>query len=667
MEVPMRRFTGFAFLALCLLLALHSGQAQTRMVLDVPKVDPGTITIDGVADEAAWNSAARADIITNVGFQGWFNYYGRTVVEPDYPELWGRMLWTTDTLYVFIHIQDVVNDSSGLYWNTEPYSHWSGDQLFVDISSRLGIPMGGNYDGNVYAAPEGPYHFLVLGDRVTLNNGDTTDIPEEWRKDPNVTRDAFDASKICRYAAVIDTMTGQWDVEMAIYQPSVVADSRIGFDIGGSQGSRSYGEANSDAYAYWCWEPSVDNDPFAVPPLGAGAPGDPGGFNLINSDYWPILHFTPGASDIVRMPVNVPRIDPSMLTIDGVANEPAWNGAAKADIITNIGFQGWFNYYGRTVVEPDYPELWGRMLWATDTLYVFVHIQDVVNDSSGLYWNTEPYSHWSGDQLFIDISSRLGIPMGGNYDGNVYAAPEGPYHFLVLGDRVTLNNGDTTGIPEEWRKDPAVTQAVFDASTICRYATVIDTLTGQWDVEMAIYQPSVVGQTNIGFDIGGSQGSRSYGEANSDAYAYWCWEPSVDNDPFAVPPLGAGAPGDPGGFNLINSDYWPMLNFDTTLVVTSVREMGGSGVPTSFLLNQNYPNPFNPSTNISYEVPGASRVTLVVYNVLGQTVATLVDQQQPAGRYSLSWNASNLSSGIYFLQLKADGKPMRSKKMMLLK
>ena len=659
----MSRFTGVFVLVLCVLLALPLVYGQSRMVVDVPKVDPGTITIDGVANEAAWANAAKADVITNVGFQGWFNYYGRTVVEPDYQELWGRMLWSLDTLYVYIHIKDIVNDSTGLYWNNS--NHWAGDQLFVDLSNRLGIPMGSNYDGNVYAAPGGPYHFLILGDRVTLNNGDSTNIPPQWRKDPNVTKAVFNASDICRSATVVDTTTGEWDVEMAIYDPAVTADARIGFNFGGSQGSRSYSIPNGDAYMYWCWEPSVDNDPFAVPPLGPGAPGDPGGFCLINSDYWPILHFTPGTGDIARLPVTVPRVNPSKITIDGVANEVEWNNAAKADVITNVGFQGWFNYYGRTVVEPDYQELWGRMLWATDTLYLYIHIKDIVNDSTGLYWNYS--NHWAGDQLFVDFSNELGVPMGSNYDGNVYAAPDGPYHFLILGDRVTLNNGDSTNIPPQWRKDPNVTKAVFNASDIARSVARFDTTTGEWDVEMAVYNPGIAGQANIGFNFGGSQGSRTYSIPNGDAYMYWCWEPSVDNDPFAVPPLNSGAPGDPGGFCLINSDYWPMMNFDTTMVVTSVSEKNGSGIPSTFVLDQNYPNPFNPSTRISYALPRAANVKLVVYNLLGQAVATLVDGQRAPGQHELSWNAGNLSSGVYFLQLKADGKSMLSRKMMLLK
>ena len=85
-----------------------------------------------------------------------------------------------------------------------------------------------------------------------------------------------------------------------------------------------------------------------------------------------------------------------------------------------------------------------------------------------------------------------------------------------------------------------------------------------------------------------------------------------------------------------------------------------------FSLYQNYPNPFNPSTKIQYVLPIASTVTLTAYNMLGQQIAILVNQQKSAGTYSESFNATNLSSGIYFYTLKA-GTFSETKKMILIK
>jgi hypothetical protein len=75
--------------------------------------------------------------------------------------------------------------------------------------------------------------------------------------------------------------------------------------------------------------------------------------------------------------------------------------------------------------------------------------------------------------------------------------------------------------------------------------------------------------------------------------------------------------------------------------------------PTSFALEQNYPNPFNPETAIRYDLPGAASVRLSVYNPLGQEVATLVNEQEPAGSYQVRFNASTMPSGMYFYRLEA--------------
>ena len=92
-----------------------------------------------------------------------------------------------------------------------------------------------------------------------------------------------------------------------------------------------------------------------------------------------------------------------------------------------------------------------------------------------------------------------------------------------------------------------------------------------------------------------------------------------------------------------------------------------ANLPEAFALKQNYPNPFNPTTNIDFEIANATNVDIVVYDVLGQKVATLVNNQfHQTGSYSITFNASNLSSGIYFYTLKA-GDMLQTRKMTLLK
>ena len=88
--------------------------------------------------------------------------------------------------------------------------------------------------------------------------------------------------------------------------------------------------------------------------------------------------------------------------------------------------------------------------------------------------------------------------------------------------------------------------------------------------------------------------------------------------------------------------------------------------PTEYSLSANYPNPFNPSTTISFELPEASNVNLVVYDYLGREVTTLVNDYRAIGHFDVTFNANNLASGVYFYKLKA-GNFTSVKKMMLVK
>jgi photosystem II stability/assembly factor-like uncharacterized protein len=121
------------------------------------------------------------------------------------------------------------------------------------------------------------------------------------------------------------------------------------------------------------------------------------------------------------------------------------------------------------------------------------------------------------------------------------------------------------------------------------------------------------------------------------------------------------------------------MNPDTGYVITwyqGYKTTNGGGFPTevqsfnsslkNFSLSQNYPNPFNPTTNIQYQIPNREFVTIKVYDILGNEVATLVNEEKPTGSYSVNFDAGELSSGIYFYRLTA-GDFGKTKKLLLLK
>ncbi len=89
-------------------------------------------------------------------------------------------------------------------------------------------------------------------------------------------------------------------------------------------------------------------------------------------------------------------------------------------------------------------------------------------------------------------------------------------------------------------------------------------------------------------------------------------------------------------------------------------------VPGEYFVSESYPNPFNPTTSINYQIPTNNLVTLKVYNLLGEEIATLVNEEKPAGTYNVNFDGSSLPSGMYFYKLNA-GKFSETKKMMLLK
>jgi hypothetical protein len=118
---------------------------------------------------------------------------------------------------------------------------------------------------------------------------------------------------------------------------------------------------------------------------------------------------------------------------------------------------------------------------------------------------------------------------------------------------------------------------------------------------------------------------------------------------------------------LITSDSkYNMYRLTETTQSENTFDINGlENIPTEYILSQNYPNPFNPSTVIKYQLPEVAQVSLVVYDIMGREIATLVNGFQNAGSYDVTFNANGLSSGIYFYKLNANGKQLINKMLLM--
>jgi len=106
---------------------------------------------------------------------------------------------------------------------------------------------------------------------------------------------------------------------------------------------------------------------------------------------------------------------------------------------------------------------------------------------------------------------------------------------------------------------------------------------------------------------------------------------------------------------MLNGSGERVVRDSTILIKLCLGSAQSEGIPKEFALDQNYPNPFNPYTMIRYQLPVDSKVTIKVYNVLGQVIQTLADEVQSAGNRTIEWNAGEYASGVYFYKLEAAG------------
>ncbi len=291
------------------------------------------------------------------------------------------------------------------------------------------------------------------------------------------------------------------------------------------------------------------------------------------------------------------------------------------------------------------------------------------NDDRDGHNYEHPYNRGDGNQQFTVNSS-----------GNI---TPGPWYYSGINPRgVLLNTTDTVFVTYKVNMGPAKRAAVpFVPATDTVKIVLQDKLQNAAQLKSqgtypyvvkavpqvgggdSLYQVTVrmVGKAHYGLlyswrftKMGGTEESEGAGLGTQNGYRTRYIQPLSAN----TFPRNYTAP----------QDTWlknPPLPAETAPFTTDVKQ-DGNGIPVVYTLDQNYPNPFNPTTNIRYSIPEAAKVTLKVFNLLGQEVATLVNEQQQAGKFIAKFEANRLASGVYFYKLEA-GKFSETKKMMLLK
>ncbi|MBU1680865.1 MAG: T9SS type A sorting domain-containing protein, partial [Bacteroidetes bacterium] len=110
-------------------------------------------------------------------------------------------------------------------------------------------------------------------------------------------------------------------------------------------------------------------------------------------------------------------------------------------------------------------------------------------------------------------------------------------------------------------------------------------------------------------------------------------------------------------------EYYGIIAEVDASALTGVED---KGIPVQYSLSQNYPNPFNPSTKINYSIPGTENVSVILYDLVGNEIRTLVNETKSAGNYEIEFDASYLASGVYYYKLKTSNF-VQVRKMVLIK
>ena len=378
--------------------------------------------------------------------------------------------------------------------------------------------------------------------------------------------------------------------------------------------------------------------------------GNASAYGILRVHARPDVRVSSGAVPEIAPDIIIPSGGSHALpSIDGVLDESVWVNASGLDIrfddedlrnsYPGIGpfrsgqFQPEINAARAPVLDPADATL--KYFFINDTLYLGVDVRDQA------VWGNTNFDQWDGIRIFIRDRTKLN-----------------PDDHVLFVQTITARVGETGGLVAEAYLATLLADTVNGAKAALALkpnttANNFSDIDAGYQIELAI------DLTHLGYPAGRGDGVLFIGaclhdgdefENAADNYGdrVW-WMHEHDNN--------AGP-------------AWAQMDVET---VVSVADDGEPGLPATFALLGNYPNPFNPSTTIQFTMPENGLVTLKVYNLLGQNVATQPLGLQSVGVRQVKFDAGNLSSGIYFYRLQYVNASLRKSsstlygKMMLLK
>ncbi|MCF7808295.1 MAG: T9SS type A sorting domain-containing protein [Candidatus Marinimicrobia bacterium] len=412
--------------------------------IDVPYVEPGTISTDGVGDEAAWATAAEVDVMA----------YWEAGGTPDITIDAAKLLWSDDTLFVYVKILD-----DECYWPANEGDAWDSDKILIGLDRTLADDGATNGDWGAW-----PENFPDLGAVVHQITAFGAGDPQD--------------SLWVNGTVFVDTAgaTGDnWGFEMAFYLPNISTGGMVGFNMVGAAASLATTDWGEHAYTYYSWHPNqTDIDNGYQAPAEVGGEAYAGDINRTAACFG-TLTFTGGPAYVYGDVFPVPYVAPGAISVDGAGDETPWQNAATLDLVSY-----WEGGWAGNPYPIIYPTT--KLLWSEDTLYLYVEILD---DDIYLGSEDEP---WTGDQIMIAVDALMqGVgEYDSGWDGAPWSLPYGPATYRAH------MRGLETSIP-----DTALTSGWFNGTI------VVDEANNTEYLETAIYMPQAALGTSIGFMIGG--------------------------------------------------------------------------------------------------------------------------------------------------------------------